>query len=295
MAIHLICVCGKSMSLPDKYAGEHVQCPDCQAMLHVPSPEEDERLARWNCECGTRLKARAQSAGRKVKCPKCGKLVEVPGDGRSRREATPPPGATGMVVSPDRRSDARRPPAEAPTLDAVAEAPPMPDEAPTPEAVAEAAPVRDIDISSKLEAATRGIAAPPDASGDIDISQQAPMAIPLAGTGEVPASTKEIEAALELADGGVEEIVRGPSAGMAEIAPRIADPKDLALGEPEAYGVGSPDAVAQTEPPPAEAAEPGVVNPADAGAAPEPPTPTAEERPKPGMAQWVKRLFGGRS
>ncbi len=49
MSIRLICVCGRGMVLPDKYAGEYVQCPDCRAMLCIPTPEEDLTLIRWIC------------------------------------------------------------------------------------------------------------------------------------------------------------------------------------------------------------------------------------------------------
>ena len=78
MPIRLICVCGRGMLLPEKYASQHVQCPDCGAMLRIPSWEEDLGLTRWFCTCGLRLKARPQAAGRKVKCPRCGNAVTVP-------------------------------------------------------------------------------------------------------------------------------------------------------------------------------------------------------------------------
>lgn len=78
MPIRLICVCGRGMSLPEKYAGQHVQCPDCRAMLHIPSPEENLVLARWYCSCGLRLKARPRAGGRKLRCPRCSAEVAVP-------------------------------------------------------------------------------------------------------------------------------------------------------------------------------------------------------------------------
>jgi len=66
------------MALPEKYAGEQVQCPECRAMLRIPSREEDRELIRWFCRCGQRLKARIRSAGRKIKCPNCGGNITVP-------------------------------------------------------------------------------------------------------------------------------------------------------------------------------------------------------------------------
>lgn len=66
------------MSVPGKYAGEHVQCPNCLAMLHIPSADEDQTLIRWFCSCGQRLKARPKAAGRQTECPQCGAHIKVP-------------------------------------------------------------------------------------------------------------------------------------------------------------------------------------------------------------------------
>lgn len=66
------------MVLPDKYAGQHVQCPGCQAMLRIPTEDEDRELMRWYCTCGQRLKARARSAGLTVACPRCKVETTVP-------------------------------------------------------------------------------------------------------------------------------------------------------------------------------------------------------------------------
>jgi DNA-directed RNA polymerase subunit M/transcription elongation factor TFIIS len=78
MSIRLICVCGRGMALPEKYAGQHVQCPDCHAMLRIPTREENLSLTRWICPCGQRLKARPRTGGRKLRCPKCSSEVSVP-------------------------------------------------------------------------------------------------------------------------------------------------------------------------------------------------------------------------
>ena len=78
MSIRLICVCGRGMALPEKYTGQHVQCPDCHAMLRIPTPEENLSLIRWICSCGQRLKARSRTGGRKLRCPKCSSEVSVP-------------------------------------------------------------------------------------------------------------------------------------------------------------------------------------------------------------------------
>ncbi len=78
MSIRLICVCGRGMALPDKYAGQYVQCPDCRAMLCIPTSEEDLTLLRWICGCGQRLKARPCIGGKKVRCPKCAAEVLIP-------------------------------------------------------------------------------------------------------------------------------------------------------------------------------------------------------------------------
>ena len=76
--IRLICVCERSMALPAKYAGQYVQCPDCHAMLLIPSLRENLVLTRWTCPCGQRLKARSCIAGKKVRCPKCSHEVLIP-------------------------------------------------------------------------------------------------------------------------------------------------------------------------------------------------------------------------
>lgn len=76
--IRLICVCDRGMALPAKYAGQYVQCPDCHAMLLIPTPQENLVLTRWTCPCGQRLKARACVGGRKVRCPKCSSEVLIP-------------------------------------------------------------------------------------------------------------------------------------------------------------------------------------------------------------------------
>ena len=78
MSIRLICVCGRGMALPEKYAGQYVQCPDCRAMLCIPTPEEDLTLIRWICRCGQRLKARPCIGGQKVSCPKCSNEILIP-------------------------------------------------------------------------------------------------------------------------------------------------------------------------------------------------------------------------
>ncbi len=78
MPIRLVCVCGRAMALPEKYTGQHVQCPECQAMLRIPTAEEDLSLIRWFCSCGQRLKARPRTGGRKARCPKCSAEVSVP-------------------------------------------------------------------------------------------------------------------------------------------------------------------------------------------------------------------------
>jgi len=66
------------MSLPEKYAGQHVRCPKCRAMLRIPNSKEDPALTRWFCKCGLRLKARARIGGRKLRCPRCAAQVIVP-------------------------------------------------------------------------------------------------------------------------------------------------------------------------------------------------------------------------
>jgi hypothetical protein len=78
MSLRLVCICGRRMALPEKYAGQYIQCPGCQAMLRIPTSEENLTLTRWVCSCGQRLKARSRTGGRKVRCPKCSSEVSVP-------------------------------------------------------------------------------------------------------------------------------------------------------------------------------------------------------------------------
>ena len=74
------------MSLPDKYAGEVVQCPKCHAMLTIPTAQDNLRLTRWSCKCGLRLKARPRTTGHKMRCPKCGAENTVPRIGERKRK-----------------------------------------------------------------------------------------------------------------------------------------------------------------------------------------------------------------
>ena len=78
MSIRLMCICGYNATLADKYVGEYVECPQCHAMLCIPTREEDRGLVRWRCSCGQRLKARLRSAGREIQCPSCGSKTMVP-------------------------------------------------------------------------------------------------------------------------------------------------------------------------------------------------------------------------
>jgi len=76
--IRVICRCKGLIVLPDTYTGRHVQCPDCGAMLRIPTEQEDRELTRWNCSCGQHLKARARTAGQAVICPRCKAEIAVP-------------------------------------------------------------------------------------------------------------------------------------------------------------------------------------------------------------------------
>ena len=78
MPIRLMCVCGREIVLLNDHAGRLVKCPECGAVLRIPTAEEDLQLTRFYCACGLRLKARARSAGRTVTCPHCGKKTTVP-------------------------------------------------------------------------------------------------------------------------------------------------------------------------------------------------------------------------
>ncbi len=230
MAIRLICVCGKTMSLPEKYAGEHVQCPDCQAMLHVPSPEEDERLARWNCACGMRLKARARSAGRRVKCPRCAAMVTVPG--------RKPPSSVPPVL----------PPPAAPTAPPAAATPPP------------SAPRGEIDISQQLPRATPPGQSP---SRDYEVSREFPAVGPVPDESDLDAALRPSTAPpvsgedagaeggiLEPEDGPIEDIPLTPDESGIEMAPRLSDLKDLEMAEPPEYGIEAPPRPAERPAPP---------------------------------------------
>ena len=127
MSIRLICVCGRSMSLPAKYAGEYVECPDCRAMLRIPTRDEDKELVRWSCKCGQHLKARPRSAGRKIHCPKCGMETMVPlpvrDDSFIRKKFSPKDSKGGAdLAAPEKQKEPSRPTAgPQPTQTAVEE------------------------------------------------------------------------------------------------------------------------------------------------------------------------------
>jgi len=76
--IRVLCRCKRFMVLPDKYAGQHVQCPDCHTMVRIPGADEDRTLIRWHCDCGQRLKARPRMAGQPFTCPNCKAQSVVP-------------------------------------------------------------------------------------------------------------------------------------------------------------------------------------------------------------------------
>ncbi len=78
MTIRVLCVCGQAIGLADSDRGSYVQCPDCRALLRMPTLDEDRALMRWHCSCRLRFKASPTAAGRRVRCPRCDAEVTVP-------------------------------------------------------------------------------------------------------------------------------------------------------------------------------------------------------------------------
>ena len=119
MPIRVLCRCKRLMVLPDKYSGQHVQCPECGNILRIPAEREDRTLVRWRCDCGQRLKARWRMAGRAFTCPKCKTQSAVPvpeavadfigenfsADSENGAAGLQPPGA-GVRASTEVSSDA---------------------------------------------------------------------------------------------------------------------------------------------------------------------------------------------
>lgn len=86
MPIPVRCACGKSVSAPDKFAGQTVKCPGCGAPLAIPGSSATGSTSAppsgpaiyVTCECGRKIAAPAELAGKSTNCPTCKQMVKVP-------------------------------------------------------------------------------------------------------------------------------------------------------------------------------------------------------------------------
>lgn len=80
MPIQVKCSCGKSLAVPDKYAGKRIKCPGCESALTVPAQAAAAKPATISvkCKCGKTLGVKPELAGKKVKCPTCQAVLAIP-------------------------------------------------------------------------------------------------------------------------------------------------------------------------------------------------------------------------
>ncbi|MEZ6117348.1 MAG: hypothetical protein R3C28_12335 [Pirellulaceae bacterium] len=80
MPIQVKCSCGKSLAVPDKYAGKRIKCPGCESALTVPAQTAAAKPAAISvkCKCGKTLGVKPELAGKKVKCPTCQAVLAIP-------------------------------------------------------------------------------------------------------------------------------------------------------------------------------------------------------------------------
>lgn len=73
MPIPIKCECGKSVSVPDKFAGKRVKCPGCGKAVQVPVAD----AIRVECVCGRAFRASRKLAGKTVRCPNCDTALQI--------------------------------------------------------------------------------------------------------------------------------------------------------------------------------------------------------------------------
>jgi hypothetical protein len=80
--------CGRTIGVPEKFAGKRVLCPNCKADIDVPGlPEgggtEQPNLIKFRCpQCNQKIGLSPEYAGKQVRCAKCKNPLRVP-DGPS--------------------------------------------------------------------------------------------------------------------------------------------------------------------------------------------------------------------
>lgn len=102
MTIAVSCTCGKTLNVPDQYAGKRIKCTGCGQPVSVPdaasppsaTPASSGQGAVATCTCGAKLRVTPQLAGKKVRCPKCQSPLQLPGAGT----ASPTPAAPAPVA-----------------------------------------------------------------------------------------------------------------------------------------------------------------------------------------------------
>ena len=105
MAISAQCVCGKTISAKNEYAGKRVRCPACKEPVSLPTAETDSdsqgkpTTITTKCECGKSFRAKSGLLGKTVKCPACsmpvkiGKPSDANGEPAVNRDVTNPQNA----------------------------------------------------------------------------------------------------------------------------------------------------------------------------------------------------------
>ena len=110
MTIAVSCTCGKTLNVPDQYAGKRIKCTGCGEPVSVPdaasqptaTPASSAQGAVATCTCGAKLRVTPQIAGKKVRCPKCQSPLQMPGAGNASptapTSAAPTPAAPAPVA-----------------------------------------------------------------------------------------------------------------------------------------------------------------------------------------------------
>ncbi|MBI4614309.1 MAG: hypothetical protein HY720_11915 [Planctomycetes bacterium] len=126
MPIQVTCTCGRTLSIPDEFAGKKIECAMCGAKVPVPAPGAPAGLVAPMpaapgaprpaasgpgpapapgasisvlCACGQKLTVPAVMAGRSGRCPKCGAAVTIP-KGSGDAAAGPPRPGPGAPLAP---------------------------------------------------------------------------------------------------------------------------------------------------------------------------------------------------
>lgn len=117
MPIQAQCACGRAINVKDDLAGKKIRCPNCKAIVNVPSaaaqpvqqvgaapvvtPPADAKITVLCTGCQNRLQVGVKFSGKNIRCPKCQAAIKVPELAGAASSVTPPPQAAVAAVAAD--------------------------------------------------------------------------------------------------------------------------------------------------------------------------------------------------